>query len=120
VTGSAVFPWAVAIARRLVIDAARSERRDTLAYADGAVEVADIGGGQGDGFAEATELAARLQRRLVLLPESQRQAFELMRFDGLSHADAARTLGITVTALKLRAHRAYSSLRVALSAGDGA
>ena len=119
VTGSAVFPWAVTIARRLVIDAVRHDRRDSLAYADGTTEPADVAGNADEGLAEACELAARLQRRLVLLPESQRAAFVLMRFDGLSHTDAARTLGITVTALKLRAHRAYVSLRVALSDDEG-
>ena len=37
-----------------------------------------------------------------------------MRFEGMSHAEAAETLGITISALKLRAHRAYVALRRAI------
>ena len=48
------------------------------------------------------------------LPESQRVAFELIKYDGLSVAQAAETLGTTVTAVKLRAHRCYEALRGAL------
>jgi RNA polymerase sigma-70 factor (ECF subfamily) len=55
-----------------------------------------------------------LQQTLDSLPESQRVAFELIKGDGLSVAQAAETLGTTVTAVKLRAHRTYEALRSAL------
>jgi RNA polymerase sigma-70 factor (ECF subfamily) len=48
------------------------------------------------------------------LPESQRTAFELLKQDGLTLAEAAAVLGVSVTAVKLRAHRAYQALRVAI------
>jgi DNA-directed RNA polymerase specialized sigma24 family protein len=41
-------------------------------------------------------------------------AFELIKKEGLSVKEAAEVLGTTVTAVKLRAHRAYVALRAAL------
>ena len=41
-------------------------------------------------------------------------AFELLRIEGLSHEEAAEVLGTTVSAVKLRAFRAYAALRAAL------
>jgi DNA-directed RNA polymerase specialized sigma24 family protein len=41
-------------------------------------------------------------------------AFELLKEEGLSLAEAAQVLGTTVSAVKLRAHRAYEALRLVL------
>jgi RNA polymerase sigma-70 factor (ECF subfamily) len=112
ISGSAVFPWAYAIARRLVIDGARRGRRDLL---KGAGEIADEDvkshAGTADQEFEARELAGRLQVELSKLPSSQQAAFELLKIDGLSQDEAAEALGATVSAVKLRAHRAYVALR---------
>jgi RNA polymerase sigma-70 factor (ECF subfamily) len=115
IPGSAVLPWVFAVARRLLIDDLRRLKRDVLHGADGLEEqnVRD-GHAAADDVLVARDLAQRLQQELLRLPESQRVAFELMRYDGMSHAEAAETLGITVSALKLRAHRAYVALRRAM------
>ena len=68
---------------------------------------------------EAREAAQRLAGALARLPDSQRTAFELLKQDGLTLAEAAAVLGVTVTAVKLRAHRAYESLRAALGEDVG-
>src|SRR5689334_3391733 len=119
ISGSGVLPWAFAIARRLLIDELRRDRRNVLSTAELVVDespsLSDDAGP--DGLAEAKQLAHRLDRELKRLPESQRVAFELMRVDGLSHLEAAEVLGATVSAVKLRAHRAYVALRAVL--GDG-
>jgi RNA polymerase sigma-70 factor (ECF subfamily) len=62
----------------------------------------------------ALRLARDVERELLRLPEAQRVAFELVKKDGLSMKEAAQVLGTTVTAIKLRAHRAYVALREAL------
>jgi hypothetical protein len=49
------------------------------------------------------QIAARITCELARLPESQRVAFELIKQDGLSVAEAADVLGISVSAVKLRA-----------------
>lgn len=117
VPGSAVIPWAFAIARRLLIDERRREERNVLSGASeiGAHAGADVPvNAESEGFVAAGEVARLLQSVLERLPSSQREAFELMRFDGLSHEEAAHVLGISVSALKFRAHRASVALRAAV------
>jgi RNA polymerase sigma-70 factor (ECF subfamily) len=116
--GAPVLPWALAIARRLAVDAHRRRRREVLS----AQPQEDIAGPADDGEARAVaaQTAARLRAELDRLPEAQRVAFQLVKDEGLSMAEAAAVLGTTVMAVKLRAHRAYQALRAALGedAGD--
>ncbi len=116
ISGSPVVPWAFAIARRLLIDEQRRYHRNISATARHVAEevAANMPHLELEGLIAARQLAGRLQEELGRLPASQREAFELMRIDGLSHAEAAEALGISVNALKLRAHRAYLALRAAL------
>ena len=113
IPGAEVTPWAFAIARRLLVDSIRRGRREVLG--DGGD--LDVGADAGPGAEEllqARELATRVEAVLAKLPQSQRAAFELIRNEGLSMAEAAQVLGTTVAAVKLRAHRAYEALRLAL------
>ena len=117
--GAEVTPWAFAIARRLVIDQHRRGHREVLAPTDEGIDdllvALDAGA---DDVAIAKETAARLGAELERLPENQRVAFELIKQEGLSVAEAAQVLGTTVAAVKLRAHRAYEALRAALRQKD--
>jgi RNA polymerase sigma-70 factor (ECF subfamily) len=116
VTGAAVLPWAFAIARRLVLDRVRRDRRTPAGVDDVDPNPMSPAGGtdRPEQVVEAREVARRLARALARLPESQRTAFELLKQDGLTLVEAAEVLGVTVTAVKLRAHRAYESIRAAL------
>jgi RNA polymerase sigma-70 factor, ECF subfamily len=120
--GAEVTPWAFAIARRLVIDLHRRGGREVLAPTDddarGGELLASLDAGA-DEIAIAKEVAARLGQELERLPENQRVAFELIKQDGLSVAEAAQVLGTTVAAVKLRAHRAYEALRRVLAEAKG-
>jgi len=60
------------------------------------------------------ELAEALTRALDRLPEEHREVIILRDMEGLSAADAAGSLGISVDALKSRLHRARESLRARL------
>ena len=113
IPGAEVTPWAFAIARRLLIDTLRRGKRETLVDDGEPDSVLSTDPGADDLF-EASELAGRLRRELARLPQSQRAAFELIKDEGLSMAEAAAVLGTTVAAVKLRAHRAYEALRGAL------
>lgn len=114
IAGAAVAPWAFAIARRLLAD--RRRRRDPGATVDGELlETQTQGLPSAHDVLQARELAECLDRTLAELPPRQRAAFELIRRDGLSFAQAARVLGTSVGAAKLRLHRAYDTLRAALS-----
>ncbi len=113
VAGSPVLPWAFAIGRRLLIDWARkAQRARQLIVTPAGDEVLDSvdGAANVESIVQARQMEQKLRADLERLPDNQRVAFELLRIDGLSLHDAAETLGITVTALKLRAHRAYKAL----------
>jgi RNA polymerase sigma-70 factor (ECF subfamily) len=113
VPGAEVLPWAFAIARRLLVDSYRRGPREVLTDGDERDERA-AADPRADDLVQAQELAARIQRELARLPEAQRVAFELVKQEGLSLAEAAAVLGTTVAAVKLRAHRAYEALRAVL------
>jgi RNA polymerase sigma-70 factor (ECF subfamily) len=122
VTGADVLPWAFAIARRLAIDAFRKGGRERLSDDGASFEDALVSELCPDGALRTKQAALIIRRTLESLPESQRTAFELLKLEGMTLAQAAETLGDSVTAVKLRAHRAYEALREALSAdaADGA
>jgi RNA polymerase sigma-70 factor (ECF subfamily) len=120
IPGAPVMPWACAIARRLVTDSARRRRveqrvfsetpadDDRMTYEPVAATAA------ADDLLHAQRLAWRMQQRIDALPELQRSAYWLLRQEGLSLKRAAEVLGTTVSAVKLRAHRASVALRAAL------
>jgi len=120
IPGAPVMPWACAIARRLVTDSARRRRveqrvfseipadDDRMTYDPVAATAA------ADDLVHAHRLAGRMQQRIEALPELQRSAYRLLRQEGLSLKRAAEVLGTTVSAVKLRAHRASVALRAAL------
>jgi RNA polymerase sigma-70 factor (ECF subfamily) len=113
-TGAAVLPWAFAIARRLYIDELRRKRTDALHGARAVAEEDGIGPDAADEALSLRQIAELVQTELSRMPENQRVAFELIRIDGLSHDEAAQLLGTTVSAIKLRAFRAYTALREVL------
>jgi len=52
-----------------------------------------------------------VQRAIAQLNEGQREVVVLHWFDGLSFPEIAEMLGASVSAVKVRAHRAYGELR---------
>jgi len=64
---------------------------------------------------EATRLEGAVARLLDGLPEKQRAAFVLCRFEGLSYEDVAEVLETTVSAVKSLVHRATVAAADALT-----
>jgi RNA polymerase sigma-70 factor (ECF subfamily) len=129
--GADVVPWALAIARRLLIDGLRRDQKEQRGMGDEQETQVTGTGGVGRpslGRALPTErdtpdhvvarlhLLRRIDDELERLPEAHRIAFDLIQGDGLTVAEAAQVLGITETAVKLRTHRAYEALRARLGA----
>jgi RNA polymerase sigma-70 factor (ECF subfamily) len=120
IPGAAVAPWAYAIAHRLFIDSTRRGKREVqLDVEDSGPQAAHDESASADELVAAGQLAARILKELAKLPENQRVAFQLIKQEGLSVAEAAAVLGTSVAAVKLRAHRAYQALRAALGDVDG-
>lgn len=116
-SGGAVLPWVYAIARNVHIDhvrAARHRSEERLPSDPGPAEPAAPPGSDVENAAIASEMARAVERVLARLPAAQREAFVLLRYEGLSVQDAAAVLGATETAVKLRAFRAYEALRAEL------
>jgi RNA polymerase sigma-70 factor (ECF subfamily) len=114
VAGARVLPWAFAIARRLLIDDIRATRHETTGDLRQLEQLATLE--TADEGVHREQLSRVVDRELSSIPESQRVAFELVKQQGLSLADAAAVLGVSITAVKLRLHRATSSLRAAIEA----
>jgi len=113
IPGAQVTPWAFAIARRLLVDSTRRGRREVLG--DGTdIDTGVASSPRADDVVQANQVALRIEVVLARLPASQRTAFQLIKQEGLSVAEAAQVLGTTVAAVKLRAHRAYEALRAGL------
>lgn len=119
VRGADPFPWLFTIAQRSFLDAQRQRKRSRLELSGDALPeiAAALDGGRLEEQPEeraagpgAAEIAAALAR----LPASQREAVVLTKFEGKSVAEAAAAIGSTPGAVKLRAHRAYESLRTYL------
>lgn len=118
VRGANPVPWIYTIAHRTFLDEARRRKRSrTQLTAEGVAPdsvAADLDGvavqarsdEPGDNAAAQAALAA-----LARLPERQREALLLTKIHGRSLAEAAAITGSTPGAIKLRAHRAYVTLR---------
>lgn len=98
-------PWLLAVARRVLANKYRAERR----FASFLAGLPRVTGEQKPAGAqvEAREL---LREAMRLLGEKDREAIMLVSWDGLSHAQAAQALGCTEKALTARVGRARARL----------
>ncbi len=109
-------PWLWTIARNAVADSFRARglrmrREQPLDTLEGSEEPSVEP-------APRLPLSTALRAALDGLPPAQRQAVELLHLNQLSVAEAAEHAGVTPGALKVRAHRGYKALRVALEDED--
>jgi RNA polymerase sigma-70 factor (ECF subfamily) len=99
-------PWLFAIARNVAADYGRRGQRRARyeILTDNVPEPA---------AEPEREVGAQLERALRNLPRRQREALQLLKFQGLSVVEAAARIGTTPGAMKIRAHRAYAALKLA-------
>lgn len=115
VRGGAVVPWAYAIARRLLIDLGRRVAREVLRADDARDPEEAATTPSPEEALHYRRLEAEARRDLASLPSAWRESFELVKFEGLSVAEAAEVLGITPGMVKIRTHRATAALREAVA-----
>lgn len=115
-----VFPWMYAIAHNLVVDSVRRGGREVLHEADGGHAVNEPLCAEGAADEQLIGLQLEQQIAVVLegLTERQRAAFEYVRHEGLSYAEAAEALGATVSALTALLHRADTAVMAAFKGGE--
>jgi RNA polymerase sigma-70 factor (ECF subfamily) len=115
--GKQVAPWAYAIARNCFISHARSSRAK-LARASIGIDHIELVAGASTNVEEesmARQTAEVVSRALATMTAARREAFILLRYEGMSVAAAAQIVGISEGALKIRAFHAYEVLRGALA-----
>ncbi len=71
-----------------------------------------------EALAEAADLAERTRNAIAILPPGQRAAVVHFYLSGLTHAETADLLGISVGAVKTRLHKARHTLERRLSKSD--
>jgi len=108
--------WFHAIVRNALIDWIRAEtrraRREVSLEADPAFEPATQ-----PEDPRGEPLSPEMAQALAALPATQRAAVELIHVEGLSVDAAAALVGVSPSALKVRAHRGYKALRALLGEG---
>ncbi|HET7824492.1 MAG TPA: sigma-70 family RNA polymerase sigma factor [Anaeromyxobacter sp.] len=95
VRGGAVLPWAYAIARRLLIDLGRRGAREELRPDALLDPEAPTPGPSPEEALDRKRAEAEARRDLSALRSGWREAFELVKLEGLSVAETAEVLGIT-------------------------
>jgi RNA polymerase sigma-70 factor, ECF subfamily len=68
---------------------------------------------------ERWELVTAVHAAIAALPRPQREVLVLRDLEGMSGEETAAALGLDLTAMKTRLHRARAALREALTSGNG-
>jgi len=111
--GAPIAPWIFTIAHRLLLDHLRRAKIEASVLSTGLAQRSEDGGQtrSAEELLHAKRLTARLGQEISLLPVSQREAFELVRRQGLTIAETSCALGVSAVAVRLRVHRAGRTLK---------
>ncbi len=106
-------PWLMTIAFNLKREYYRRRMRKPEAALDHEPPASNRGL---DHPVERKKAALRLRTALSHLPAGQREVIEMHWFKELSFPEVAEILGLSVSAVKVRAHRGYRKLRTEIEA----
>jgi RNA polymerase sigma-70 factor, ECF subfamily len=108
-------PWLLGVARRVLANSRRSSSRQE------ALALRLVGQPSGANADPTREVDVRLAARAALeqLPPAEREAIELLAWEGLTSAEAAETLGCSRQVFAVRVHRGRRRLRRLLSESVG-
>jgi RNA polymerase sigma factor (sigma-70 family) len=108
---AALRPWLYTIAHNAALNGLRDRQPESLDVA------CEVGHDQGPhDIVTRRESLRSVVRALVGLPSRQRQVILRQEFDGESHEQIARELGLTTGAVRQLAHRARCTVRAAAAA----
>jgi RNA polymerase sigma-70 factor (ECF subfamily) len=115
----ALLPWLLRIARNRAIDRLRRRRRWQVKHARAealdALPVGRVGGELDEAAKPGWHVHESVHAALAALPAEQREAVRLAYFQGLTHSEIARQLGIPMGTVKTRLRLAFDKLRVSLA-----
>lgn len=104
--------WLLATLRNRGLDYLKEKRRGDLSLeADGVARRAEMLGAHTHGHDERHALRTALEEALARLSEPLREAFVLRHIEQLSVEETAGVLGTSVSAVKMRVHRAREQLQ---------
>ncbi len=115
--GQALIRWLTRTATNIARDRWRS-RRDTVEF-DEALYDDDMARDITDDAAASAQMGERIQRGLMELPHRYREAFILRHVEDLTHEEMCAQLGLSLSVVKVRIHRACRMLRALLPEYEG-
>ncbi len=113
--GEAVTTWLFRIATHACVDHFRQRARQPAIDADADPDAPEPITLQTT--LERREMSACVQRFLEALPDDYRSVLMLVELESLSGTEAASLLGVPLTTVKMRLHRARHMLQTAMEAG---
>lgn len=102
-------PWMFAIARHRIVDFYRKKGREEDLQEQNYFET--LTDAQTYSLEEQLELREEVNRVLRSLPEKQRLAVLLLKFEGMSVKEVSAQLDLSESAVKVSAHRGYQVLK---------
>jgi RNA polymerase sigma-70 factor (ECF subfamily) len=118
-TGAQLRPWLYTIALNLRREAVRRRIRQGSTHSEAPERLEQLATVAAHD-PTLSETRRQVQQALADLPEGQRTVISLHWFDGLSFGEVAEVVGANLSAVKVRAHRGYRSLRLSLEAKGAA
>jgi RNA polymerase sigma-70 factor (ECF subfamily) len=118
--GEAVTTWLFRIATHACVDHFRQRARQPAIDADADPDVlapSDAATSTLQATIERREMSACVQRLLEALPDDYCSVLMLIELEGLSGLETAGLLGVPLTTVKMRLHRARRMLQTALEEG---
>lgn len=108
-------PWLYAIARYRLTDYLRSHYKDVLKHAH---DIADYEHSLPEDVTETGVMAEYIEKAMSSLPEKQANIIRLIHHMGYTAKEAALHMGMSETAVKVSAHRAYKILKKKMVEND--
>jgi len=112
---SKVSTWIYRLAVNRSLNVIRSNKRSRWIKSLTTLEIKESGGKEPDKLLEKKELKDLLREAVDSLPEKQRTAFILNKYENLSSSAIAEILDISANSVEVRIHRAKKSLQKKLA-----
>jgi len=111
-------PWMYAVTRYKILDYIRTQKRysDKISLNTDSLETFFA---LGANTQERSDLQKDLIQAMNTLPKKQQQIITLMKLQGFTAAEVALKLGMSLSAVKVAAHRAYKTLQIDLKEHNG-